>query len=48
VPAGSGWPSTCESSVTWNVVAELAPVRHTAFQGTSPPQILRPFTPGRL
>src|SRR5438105_3995875 len=29
------------------VVASFAPVRQTLSYGTSPPQIVRPFTPGR-
>src|SRR5262245_44524382 len=46
-PAASGWPATVIASLVVNVVGSFAPARHGLSQGRSPPQIVRPFTPGR-
>src|SRR5690349_22532017 len=48
VPFGSFCPSIFTSSLNEIVVASFAPVRQTLSYGTRSPQMVRPFTPGRL
>jgi hypothetical protein len=48
VPAASFFPATMTSSEKVMRVASLAPVLQTASNGTSSPQMTRPFTLGRL
>ena len=46
LPAGTAVPPTVTSVLITNVVASLAPARHTSPYGTSFPNILRPFMLG--
>src|SRR5258708_32679996 len=48
LPAGTFVSPTVTSPSVTNVVASLAPVRHTCPKGTSPPMIFLPRVDGRL
>src|ERR1700730_3355746 len=46
LPAGPALPCTTRSALETNVVASLAPARHTSPYGTNLPKILRPLMRG--